>query len=560
MGLPGYYSNLLKKYRSKLLINTITQPKYLFIDANCLFHPECFAVLADNPDDDYDTLIQKMFERITQYIDYLIEYSNPSELVFIGVDGVAPFAKIMQQRKRRYKTDYDNKLKSKIKEKYGIVEKSIWSNICITPGTKFMEKLHNHIEKYIENKKKNSCLKFIYSSFHSAGEGEHKILQFIKNNITDNDNIVIYGLDADLIFLALASGKDNIYLLREKSHFEQKSVDEKSIKKELIYASMNETKESILVEMKEKTFYQKWDYINDYIFICFFLGNDFLPHFPTIDIHQKGLDTLMNSYSYAFSKSNYKSLITVKDSKVIINQDFLDLFLYGLGSKEQKFFDNYHYYKNQNEQKKKEQKDKNIGCNFTDKYKQEILNLERMESELVDMTDYINLGIGNKDEWKNRYYEYHFKVLNAKEIIDKLCGDYMYGLKWVCEYYFLKCSDWQWGYQHIVAPFISDLYNYKITSTPDKLPEKKNLPIDAQLLCVIPPTYIEYLPKCSRKVMKKSDASYMFPSEFNIDTQYKTKFFECTVIVPNIDLEILDEVRKKYNEFDKKESKRLTIF
>ena len=81
-----------------------------------------------------------------------------------------------------------------------------WSNAVITPGTIFMEKLHNELKEYSRNNKITTT----YSSYHECGEGEHKILQHIKQNKPSNS--VIYGLDADLIFLSLASEIDNIFL------------------------------------------------------------------------------------------------------------------------------------------------------------------------------------------------------------------------------------------------------------------------------------------------------------------------------------------------------------
>jgi 5'-3' exonuclease len=47
----------------------------------------------------------------------------------------------------------------------------------------------------------------------------------------------------------------------------------------------------------------KQNKIYDYIFLCFFLGNDFLPHFPAINIRTGGIDKMMNAYK-ATIKSN----------------------------------------------------------------------------------------------------------------------------------------------------------------------------------------------------------------------------------------------------------------
>ena len=48
----------------------------------------------------------------------------------------------------------------------------------------------------------------------TEGEGEHKILQYIKMH--ELENSVIYGLDADLIMLSIVSRIKNIYLFKRK--------------------------------------------------------------------------------------------------------------------------------------------------------------------------------------------------------------------------------------------------------------------------------------------------------------------------------------------------------
>ncbi len=95
-----------------------------------------------------------------------------------------------------------------------------------------MEKITDRLIKFT-NDKKYENLKIIFSSSNTPGEGEHKILQHI-NKLEHKKNIVVYGLDADLIFLALASHKENIHLLREIQHFGQTSIVQRDDKESLL--------------------------------------------------------------------------------------------------------------------------------------------------------------------------------------------------------------------------------------------------------------------------------------------------------------------------------------
>ena len=181
MGVPGFFAWLLKE-NGDIIVNNLQHINTLYIDANC---PQCFIVLKYMINEhDVNKLEKIMIKRIINYITFLINYVNPSDLIYIAVDGVAPVAKINQQRKRRYKSVNDNQIKYDLMKKYNIPYNDSWSNIVITPGTIFMEKLHVELLKY-----SSSNNKIIYSSFKEHGEGEHKILQHIKLNCL---NIIVW--------------------------------------------------------------------------------------------------------------------------------------------------------------------------------------------------------------------------------------------------------------------------------------------------------------------------------------------------------------------------------
>ena len=36
--------------------------------------------------------------------------------------------------------------------------------------------------------------------------------------------------------------------------------------------------------------------IDDWVFLCFFAGNDFLPHLPSLDVRDNGIDTLVQCW------------------------------------------------------------------------------------------------------------------------------------------------------------------------------------------------------------------------------------------------------------------------
>ena len=161
-----------------------------------------------------ELLLKEVQNTLLNHIDKL----KPKR-VLIAFDGVAPIAKLQQQRERRSNLSFSmNYMKV-------LILKTIINGILllITPGTPFMNKLHtffNNFESKI--KQKFSFVKeAIFSSWAIAGEGEHKIFEFIRNNNHMNEVTLIYGLDADLIMLCICHLQycNKLYLYRETPEF-----------------------------------------------------------------------------------------------------------------------------------------------------------------------------------------------------------------------------------------------------------------------------------------------------------------------------------------------------
>jgi 5''-3'' exonuclease len=285
-----YFKNVYEDY-PEILIKHIEGNNNLFLDLNCAIHPCCKNII-----DNYNTvkvnkeiLEKKMINEVITYLKFILEKTNPNFL-FVAIDGVAPTAKMTQQRLRRYKSVLDKQRIKDIKKKLNIEEnKTVWDTNAISPGTIFMNKLSNAINSYLSSLK----IKVIFSDSFIPGEGEHKILDYIKHN-TIEGNTIIYGLDADLIMLAMVSRKNNIYLLRESVQFGKTDTSV------LLYFDINLFKIKLLGKLRELIYEKDESYhienhnllrlIDDYIFICFLLGNDFLPHNLSVDLRYNGHD------------------------------------------------------------------------------------------------------------------------------------------------------------------------------------------------------------------------------------------------------------------------------
>jgi 5'-3' exoribonuclease 2 len=234
----------------------------------------------------------------------------------------ADFIKLLEKQKGK---KFDDSLKSK----------KVWDSNAITPGTPFMDILALSLRYWTAYKLNTdpawAKLKVIISDSTVPGEGEHKIMEFIRSQRANpehdpNTRHVIYGLDADLIMLGLGTHEPHFRVLREdvfaadakaktckicgqtghraencsgKAKVKNGEFDEKAAtvsKKPFIWLHVSILREYLAVELDVKNQGFKFDLeraIDDWVFMCFFVGNDFLPHLPSLEIRDGGIDTLI---------------------------------------------------------------------------------------------------------------------------------------------------------------------------------------------------------------------------------------------------------------------------
>ncbi len=623
MGVPGFFLWLMKKYKKegfvfnkqKLLISDINILKknkapddvikkahnnnayvtpllddvnsidYFLIDANCLIHPVCFKVVAENQDvTDIDKLEAKMFTAVLNYLDTIINYVDPKKAVYLAIDGVAPVAKIKQQRTRRFKSIADKAMWDKIRLKHNVPIPNHWNNNAVTPGTVFMEKLHNKIIEWAKKQKSQ----IIYSSCLTPGEGEHKLLQFIRSNQKQNLDYkyVIYGLDADLIFLALSTESNKIYLLREANE-----INKNESKEVLNYVSIKIMRESIVNTIKSylleaadgllnmdkiddnikdhdnKTKLYGFDnldesrIVNDFIFMCYFLGNDFLPHIPSLDIHKDGIESLIIEYAETVNEMilETNSITYLLNDKTAlqgktlnkVNSDFLSRFINKLAQQEEGIL-----------REMFAQGRRRMKCDGNE-YEKEVFKIENLQFKIVDP---IQLGSDNPEKWRERYYEYYWGV-NKDEIEEfskKMVKHYLMGVKWVTIYYFDTCGAWEWYYPYDHPPFITDIAKYLKDSDFNKIKFTMGKPLKPfmQLLCVLPPQSSYLVPQPFKKLMDnpKSSLAYLYPREFNQDFINKKKHWMAVPRLPPSDIELIKYSYYKYKDELKSNDNKRNMF
>jgi len=533
MGIPLYFKQISEKYPN-IIIDNIDNSNNLFLDLNCAIHPCCRKIIDEYSDNtiNKNSMEKKMINETLNYIKKLVEMCDP-KLLYIAIDGVAPCAKMNQQRLRRYKTLYEKKLINKIKTEEHVEEtKFDWNTNAISPGTEFMDKLSNKIKQEIKTNPLYSDIKVYFSDAYIPGEGEHKILEFIKTN-TLNGNIVIYGLDADLIILSFVAHKKNIFLLREALSFGKPVMDK------FLYLDIENLQYYIVKDIQEKiltldpTLLFDVDKLNslldDYIFITFLIGNDFLPHLLAYDLRNDGLNILLQKYIELYVI--YENNLIKKNN---INWGFLKVYLNKLKNNESELL----------LKKTKKRKKFRLNKTYDSEYskKLDLLN----NSPILNQEKENIIDIGTKN-WKYRFYKHAMNIYDDDDIT-QCCINYIEGLKWTFDYYFKGCKSWKWKYNYRHAPSIQDIINTmnNINLSAIKLPESKHYNPIVQLLSIFPKTSIDLIPSEYRKLMKsESNISDYYPSDYQIDTYYKRYFWQCEPILPLIDYDRINSVVRK---------------
>lgn len=484
MGIPYYFSYIIQNHTN--IISKIKNKKtidYLFLDSNSIVYDSLNMKNFKNTQDFEIDLINSVIKKIEN----IVKLINPTKYVFITFDGVPPIAKLSQQKTRRYKTHYQNKLFNK---------NSPWDTCSITPGTQFMNNLNSKLYNYFTDKNK-----YILSLSDIPGEGEHKIFKHIRDNkdTLKNKNILIYGMDADLFMLSLSHLKyvENTFLYRETPNF-IKQLNCNLDPEENYIIDIKLLAKNICFELTEKSDLNL-DIIEDYTFICFLLGNDFLPHFPALNIRINGFDILFELYKTEFLNKSLTENGKIKWSN-------FKKFITKLAENEKKFIEN--IYRIKSKQEKKYYPESN-----DDERENKFNNTPTWERNIEK---FINI---DEDYWEYRYYYSLFDTCIDKnpDIIKNISHNYLQTLEWTYYYYNGDCINWKHTYNYHYPPLLCDLVKYIPYFDSELVLDKNTDKLDTNTLLayVLPKQSLDLLnPKVKRYMLLNYSEFYKEDYEF----------------------------------------------
>ena len=444
------------------------------LDLNAVFHPVCQRYFYQTPG---KKTFHGCYQEICKEIDRLCSYIPAREEIVLSIDGVAGLSKVNQQRQRRYRS---------VKEK-DPAEREIFDTNQISVGTEFLYGLRKHIEEVYKHKA-------VLLLDDMVGEGEHKIIRYLADK--EKKKICIYSPDADLIMLGIALNKKNVFIFRPNIYSDVDCA--------YFLVSIDKFKKDVVQMLGE-------DNVIDFVFLLFFLGNDFLPHAPSYEIKYGGIQMILSMYQSVIKDS--EGLVVLRDGKYLIRVGVLRRVMEEMAAREVEMI------------KLKYKHFRGFPNRLLDRY------IHRLESEF--------------DSYRTAYYAKYFT-----ESREWVCRDYLDGLCFVGTYYHFGMPDWQYQYPHDHAPFFTDLAEYLGTVKEELwevvFPVNEPLSPLEQLMCVLPHESKFMLPRCIQSFYdEKSELEDLYPKEFQIDRDGVEQEYEALVMLPRIEPE---RVRRAFDK------------
>ncbi|XP_023246707.1 5'-3' exoribonuclease 1-like [Copidosoma floridanum] len=393
--------------------------------------------------------------------------------MFLAFDGVTPRAKINQQRATRFrvskKFDDDNELGE---------QQELLDTNCITPGTTFMAELIEHMRHFVAYKISTDPMwqgcKIILSGPEVPGEGEHKIMQYIRyektlNTYDCNTRHCVYSIDADMIVLGLCCRIVHFSLIQETIRFGKRKLLLTPEESEFHLLHL-----CVLREYLQKEFGYLFDdrgivgfdsekIIDDWVLLGFLVGNDFVPQLPKLNIVDGALPFLYKIYVDVFPNLNGY----INESGVL-NLKRFEMFLKYLFSFEKKLESESsaetRFLTNSNDD----------GDKFADVPLKTAIN-----SDIQTNLRLQDLKLDDSEcSTKSEYYKTKLKVTNFEESdVKVMVTEYVRAVQWTLAYYYQGCISWSWYYPYHYAPHISlagGITTYKQTLAAKSIPNSLN--------------------------------------------------------------------------------------
>lgn len=494
MGVPRLFKYVLDRHSNHIKQipkdRLHTSVDNLYIDANAIIHNvaqvvwnygQAKRILYQYKSMTPEEKTIKTYELFFEEIVLLTKTIRPTRILYIAIDGVAPVGKICQQRERRFLSSTKH-------------TGTDFNSNSISPGTMFEFELIKYMNYAIRKQLTTTWkdITVIFSPPTVPGEGEHKIMDYIRSNSNRyNESHCMYGPDGDLIMLTLATHCPRFLLLRDDTFNSNKSL--------YYLLDIGNIANDIRTDMNCSE-----TAINDFILIGFLVGNDFLPKVQMFHMLEHGLDTMICIYN------DLRLKLSDEKGNVVMNN--LATFIVKVSNLE-----------------------------YDELTSQATVNVPDPRFVNRTLLGCMRCGVLDIKAYKQAYYT----KATVKDV-NTMCSSYLRNFVWTFLYYVKGCPSFSEFYPYHYAPLMEDLANRTLYTSNIEFVKSEPLSPFQQLLCILPAKDKHILPPPYRKLMQSTSPLYKFyPSQFEIDYEGKLQEYQGTVLLPFVDVNL---VKRYYSD------------
>lgn len=536
MGIPSYYRTLIQRLPHAIQRKIPTSAgitRTLVVDMNCMiYHVLKEPKMEATP---YPGEVGKLeWERklqaeVCSYLTHIWKEAGGPKQTYVALDGVVPYAKIKQQRFRRFKGGAlaqgaaqaaNERQTNSIDGVWGVgATQPPWDKNAITPGTDFMEAMGSMLR---ETGKKHG---WIISDTNDPGEGEHKVLQWLlrqhESAALIQGPVVVYGLDADLILLCLIAGDKlgdayPIFLLRESMAFgklvRQEGPQGTKGEVDLCFFQISTLRDSL----QEKGPRGQWtkEQFYDYIFGMSFCGNDFLPTGLSLRIRDDGHSILLAGLNDLWSRGMNLVLVDV-EGILRPNAQGLKVFAYWMSRQEERLILT----------TIRRKMTARLGEDEADN----LPLIEQAEKPMIELKGERDVYL--KKGWQSEYC----KLAIGEDSLEQRkarVSDFWRGWCWILDYYQGRRVDLEWVYPAGYPPTWSDLVQHFDLPTDDWIEQAQEpLKPQEQLALVLPLSSWGLMLKTPYRDLP-TRLPQLWPQGFALESFAKRFGWECEPMIP----------------------------
>ena len=278
--------------------------------------------------------------------------------------------------------------------------------------------------------------------------------------------------------------------------------------------------------------------ILDYAYLCFLLGNDFVPNLPSLQIRSNGIGYVVVAYKQATSAQRK---FLVEDGGCTVNRAVLTSILGLLAAQEQSCLIRLEA----DRQRSIKWTTQRINGINDDPVKQDQERYHYVENQYRD-----TIRAGTDSRWRERYYEQLLDIpaIEGKKTcarrVEQVCYRYLRMTLWILQYYQGLHDNWTVTYPFPAAPSVTDLHRHVMEDMDLNAHFEDTAPASplVQLMCILPSESAALLPPrlAWYTTHKDSPIHYMYPIDVNYQYYGRRYLHEARAFMPPMDRELLD--------------------